>query len=247
MKSAKRLLAAPAPALSAHLRGALAAALLTLPLGACRLFYDEPPVAPFTLVDTAQRHPIRVSQEPQTMNLKVGRHAQGLTPQQRAEVLAFADQSRASDAGNSRLVISAPGGADNEVAAMHAVRQIRRILSDYGFAETSIAVQAYQAEEGREPPIRVSYLRFVATGPECGFWPTNLAYEPQNLPYPNLGCATQHNFAAQVANPADLIGPRTESDRAAERRDTVWDKYARGESTVSQKSDDERVKVKTTN
>jgi pilus assembly protein CpaD len=181
------------------------------------------------------------------MTLKVGRYAQGLTPQQRAEVLAFADQSRASDAGNSRLVISAPGGADNEVAAMHAVRQIRRILSDYGFAETSIAVEAYQAEEHREPPIRVSYLRYVATGPECGFWPTNLAYEPQNLPYPNLGCATQHNFAAQVANPADLLGPRTESDRSAERRDTVWDKYARGESTVAKKSEDERVKVKTAN
>jgi pilus assembly protein CpaD len=181
------------------------------------------------------------------MQIAVGRYAEGLTPQQRAEVLAFADHSRASDAGNSRLVISAPGGAENEVAAMHAVRQIRRILTDYGFAESSIAVEAYHAEQGREPPVRVSYLRYVATGPECGSWPTNLAYEPNNLPYPNFGCATQHNFAAMVANPADLLGPRTESDRSGERRDTVWDKYAHGESTTAQKTEDEKVKVKTNN
>jgi pilus assembly protein CpaD len=247
MKSEKKLLAALAPALSTPLRRCLAVSLLTVAVGACRHFDEGPQVAGWAVVDPSERHPIHVSQEPQTMQIAVGRYAQGLTGQQRAEVLAFADRSRASDAGNSRLIISAPGGAENEVAAMHVVRQIRRILSDYGFAETSIAVEAYQAEEGREPPIRVSYLRYVANAPQCGFWPTNLAYEPQNLPYPNLGCATQHNLAAQVANPADLLGPRTESDRSAERRDTVWDKYARGESTVAKKTEDERIKVKTTN
>jgi pilus assembly protein CpaD len=247
MKSEKRLLAALAPALSASLRAVLAVPLLTLAVGGCGHDEEGPQVAGWSLVDPTQRHPIHVSQEPQTMQIAVGRYAQGLTPQQRAEVLAFADRSRASDAGNSRLIISAPGGAENEVASMHVVRQIRRILTDYGFAETSIAVEAYQAEERREPPIRVSYLRFVATGPECGSWPTNLAYDPQNLPYPNFGCANQHNLAAMVANPADLLGPRTESDRAAERRDTVWEKYAHVESTVAKKSEDERVKVKTTN
>ncbi len=47
------------------------------------------------------------------------------------------------------------------------------------------------AGEVQDAPVRVSYLRFVAEGPVCGAWPTNLAFEPNNLPYPNFGCANQ--------------------------------------------------------
>ncbi|HKZ97349.1 MAG TPA: CpaD family pilus assembly protein [Hyphomicrobiaceae bacterium] len=234
------------PATKAMLHKILAASLAALPLAACKHTEGQGQVAGWTLVDPAQRHPILVSQQPQTMTIRVAKGSKGLAPQQRAELLAFADHSRASDAGNSRLVISAPGGADNEVASMHAVHQIRRLLSDNGFSEASIAVEAYDADRDPEPPIRVSYLRYVAEGPRCGAWPTNLAHEPGNLPYPNLGCATQRNFAAMVANPADLLGPRTESDRASERRDVVWEKYIKGESTISQKNEDERVQVQTT-
>jgi pilus assembly protein CpaD len=52
-----------------------------------------------------------------------------------------------------------------------------------------------------------------------------------NLPYPNFGCATQRNFGAQVANPADLLGPRSETARSSERRDQVWSKYVKGAAT----------------
>ena len=58
-----------------------------------------------------------------------------------------------------------------------------------------------------------------------------------------MGCANQHNLAAMIANPADLLGPRSETDRSGERRDTVWDKYTKGESTGAQKSEEEKVKV----
>ena len=88
----------------------------------------------------------------------------------------------------------------------------------------------------RDPPIRVSYLRYVAQPPQCGDWSTNLAYEPMNLPYPNFGCAGQHNFGAMVANPADLLGPRSETARSSERRDQVWSKYVRGSRRALPKS-----------
>ena len=71
----------------------------------------------------------------------------------------------------------------------------------------------------------------------------NLAEQRDNGNYPNFGCATQRNLAVQVANPADLLGPRTESDRPGERRDVVWDKYVKGETTGAKKSEDEKVKV----
>ncbi len=54
----------------------------------------------------------------------------------------------------------------------------------------SISVEAYNAEGTGDPPIRVSYMRYIAEPPQCGDWSTNLAYDPMNLPYPNLGCAT---------------------------------------------------------
>ena len=222
----------------------LALALLAFGLAGCKHDGENGEVMGWMLIDPAQRHPILVSQQPSTLSLRVGSRSGRLTPQQRAELLAFAGHYRAGDAGDSRLVISAPGGSANEMAAMHAVREIRALLADNGFQDASISVEAYHAEREKEPPVRVSYLRYVATPPPCGVWPTNLAREPQNLPAANIGCATQRNFAAMVANPADLLGPRSEGGRSSERRGETWDKYIKGESTGARKSEDERVKVK---
>jgi pilus assembly protein CpaD len=223
---------------------ALGVALLAFGLSGCEQDRSQtgPQVAGWSLIDPSERHPIIVSQQPQSMQVHIAPASDGLTPKQRGEVLAFVDRARASDAGNSRLVIAAPGGSDNEVAAMHAVGEIRQIIGDNGFPEASIAVEAYHASGRRDAPVKVSYLRYVAEGPECGNWPTNLAHEPNNLPYFNFGCANQHNLAAMVANPADLLGPRTESGRPGERRDVVWEKYVKGDSTTAQKADDEKIK-----
>ena len=64
-----------------------------------------PPAAAWTLVDPSQRHPIIVSQQPQTMEMRIASSSRGLTPLQRADLLEFTDHAKASDAGNSRLVI----------------------------------------------------------------------------------------------------------------------------------------------
>jgi pilus assembly protein CpaD len=201
----------------------VASSAIALALAGCRPDDTGTKVAGWALVDPTQRHPIIVSQEPQTLTFNVPKGSQGLSPQQRAQLLGFAASSRASDAGNSRLVIEAPAGSANEAAAIQSVQQIRQLLSDNGFSESSISVEPYSGE-GSHPPIRVSYLRFVAEGPECGHWTTNLARDPYNLPNPNIGCANQRNLAAMVANPADLLGPRTMSDRSGERRDVTWNK-----------------------
>ena len=169
--------------------------------------------------------------------------SRGLGPRQRAQILEFADRARASDAGNSRVVIQVPGGGENEIAAMTAVGEIRQILSDNGIAESSMAVEAYHSADSANGPVRLSYLTYVAEAPTCGYWPTNLADQRDNGNYLNFGCANQHNLAVMVANPADLLGPRTETDRSGERRDAAWDKYVRGESTGAKKSDDEKVKI----
>jgi len=225
----------------------LAASAIALALTGCKTTDDPTRVAGWTLVDASERHPILVSEQPTTHVVKVAPGSNGLTSGQRARLLDFADHYRATDTGASRLVIQAPSGGANEVSSMYAVGQIRSLLTDQGFAENMISVEAYDANGTRESPIRVTYLHFVAQPPPCGNWSTNLADEPMNLPHPNLGCATQHNLGAMVANPADLLGPRSETARDSMRRDQVFTKYINGQPTGARHSTDERVNKDTSN
>ena len=221
----------------------IAACFVALALGGCEhLSHSEgPQVAGWSLMDPSQNHPITISQQPQTMSLRIAPGSRGLSESQYNEVLRFANRARVSDAGNSRLVVSAPSGGAHEVASMYAVHDIRQILSDHGFADSAVAVEAYDASRDRNAPVKISYLRYVAEGPNCGTWPTNLANQRNNAAYQNFGCANQHNLAAMIANPADLLGPRTETDRVSERRDVTWDKYTKGETTGAEKSQDEKI------
>jgi pilus assembly protein CpaD len=200
-------------------------------------------VAGWAMISPEQRHPIIVSEEPATHSVRVARGSNGLTPHQRAGVADFIGRYRASDAGNSRLSIAVPSGASNEISALKAVTDVRAIAQDFGIDESRIAVSPYSSH-ARDAAIRVSYTRYIAEAPECGQWPTNLGDDPRNLPYPNLGCATQRNFAMQVANPADLLGPRTMTPAVAERRDAHWDKFKKGESTIAKRDQDERASTK---
>ena len=143
-------------------------------------------------------------------------------------------------------MIAVPSGTPNESAAVRAVGDIRQLITAYGFSEANVAIEPYHDRDAGAP-VRLSYLRYVAEGPECGRWTSNLAEDPRNLPYPNFGCAQQRNLAAQIANPADLLGPRTMEPADAERRAVVFDKYRQGRSTGAEKSQDERIQVKTTN
>jgi pilus assembly protein CpaD len=196
------------------------------------------------MLDPAQRHPIIVSQEPTDLNLRVARGAQGLTPQQRSQVVDFLNKFRSGDAGNSKLSIGVPSASLNEVSALNAANDLRYLLRDYGMDDSRISVRPYPADGQANAPVRMSYSRFIAQGPTCGNWPTNVGDDPRNLPYPNLGCATQRNFAAQVANPADLLGPRTMTPAVAERRDAAWEKFTKGESTITKKDADEKISIK---
>jgi len=50
-----------------------------------------------------------------------------------------------------------------------------------------------------------------------------------NRPSANLGCATQHNLAAEIADPRDLVAPKPLGTVDAARRLTIIDKYRQGD------------------
>lgn len=225
-------------------RLACTAAIVALGVAACKHSDEGPQVASWSLVDPSQRHPILVSQQPSRVSIKVARGSGRLTPHQRSQLISFLESYRGGDNGNSKLVIAPPSGSANEVASMQAVAEIRYLIRESGFAEAAVQIEPYHDESNPQPPIRISYTRYVAEGPECGRHTTNLAEDRGNMPYPNFGCASQHNLAAQVANPADLLGPRQQTASPGERRDVYWQKYTKGESTVSQKQNSEQVQVR---
>lgn len=218
------------------------AMLASVALAGCRP-EDPTRVAGWSMIDPAQRHAIGVSREPEYLNISVPRGSRGLNPAQRAQVAEFADRARAADAGNTKLAIAAPAGSANEVEAAAAVEEIRHLFNESGIPDTSVALQAYRSEGGHSSPVRLAFFRYVVQAPECGHWPKNLAREPENIPYANFGCATQRNFANQVANPADLVEPRSETDRSSERRDTTWGKYVKGDHTGADRSPDKDEKL----
>lgn len=207
----------------------LTVACLSIVVAGCEHDQVGPQVAAWQLIDPEQRHPILVSQQPAVLNLHVAAGSEGLTPSQRGRLMDFIDHGRARDGGNTRIVISAPAGSPNEGAAMEAADDARRVLLASGYSESSIATEAYQSGR-RESPLRISYMRYVADAPDCGQdWSENLARAYQNTPYPDFGCANQHNLAVMVANPADLLGPRTMTPRDANRRDDMYGKYVKGQ------------------
>lgn len=224
---------------------ALALAVGTALLAGCKTL-DEPGghLTGAVVVNQNEKHAILVSQQPASMSLSIPAGSRGLTQGQVAQVEGFLSRFRASDAGNSKLVIAVPQGGANEPAAMRAAGQLNGLIKEAGFADNAVQVQPYGAGRGSSAPIRFSYMRYVAQGPDCGHWPANLAGDKRNLNYHNFGCAQQANLAAQIANPADLITPRTMDASDPERRAVVFDKYRQGKSPASDKGVDDNATIK---
>lgn len=200
-------------------------ALMALPLAACQ---SDRVVTGSVPTSVDQRYPIGVI--PERPKLDLNATGYGLSRPDRQMVQEFVLGWR--ERGTGGLDVLAPVGTANEAQAASVVEEVRAIAYDYGMPADAVYVTGYTTTQAFGP-VRLSYERMVATL-ECGAWPTNVAENWRNVPYENFGCATQKNLAAMVEDPRDLAGPRPMTPRDAQRRDTVFDKYRKGEdpSTV---------------
>jgi pilus assembly protein CpaD len=194
--------------------------------------------APFTLSNAYERHPIAVKQGEALLDLSVSSGARGLTSAQWGQLYDYLGGYQ--ERGTGPLVIKAPTGSANEKAAMRAYEDVRQAMRRAGIPPRAVMLEPYFAKWDPGAPLRLSYLEYVAEGPDCPDWSENLGRDPQNMPWPNMGCAMQKNLAAMVADPQDFLGPRPETPRPSERRDTVWGKYVAGESTGSKWSPEDK-------
>jgi pilus assembly protein CpaD len=191
-------------------------------------------------LDYRDRHPIVVKEGRKSLAVLVGAGRGGLSPSQRAEVLAFAQTWRRDATGG--VTIDRPVGGPNQHAATDTLKETVSILTQAGVPSHGIGVRPYHVPEGARGDLRLNYPLMVGDAGPCGLWPDDVgpSYDPkhfENKEYYNFGCTQQHNIAVMVADPADLVQPRAEAPVYRGKRTFGMDKWRKGESPATTYTD----------
>jgi len=198
-----------------------------LAAGSCAATNDSRSIAE----DGAANHPIAV--EPSYRDLKVQfAGPQGMTPDDAANFDVFLDDYRAH--GNGSLAISVPDGPPSRAAITYFAER----AAATGISRDKILVSTHDVTNG-DYRVDVSYITYTAHTDACGDWSENLAFSGDNLTPGNFGCSVQHNIAAMVSDPRDLLGPRRFDPADANRAQTVIGNYEQGKPTAAEKTQDQ--------
>jgi pilus assembly protein CpaD len=164
-------------------------------------------------------------------DIRLAPHATGLSTAQSSAVIALAQRWR--DGGDGPVIIQTPagGGAD----AFTGATAVQDALLRQGLTEDQIRIVNYQVDASAAgmQPIVVGFTRYEAHGPACGRDWKDYTKTINNDTTPNFGCAVTANFAAMIANPADLKGDRPMDPSDANRRETIVGHYRKGEQMSS--------------
>ncbi|HWA91221.1 MAG TPA: CpaD family pilus assembly protein [Rhizomicrobium sp.] len=181
------------------------------------------------VADPIANHPIAVEPAYHSLKLPFSSTDEGLMPDDSARFSIFVSDYLQS--GNGAISISAPPGP----GANAAIGYFGERLASYGVPRDRILVGTHDgANDGR---VELGYMSYKAHVEGCASpdWSTNWGDSADNQPPPSFGCATQKNLAAMVADPRDLIEPRTMTPSDAVRRNTVLGHYEKGEITQADK------------
>ena len=179
-----------------------------------------------------EQHPITVTKG--TVKMQVPSRSSRMSAAHEDAVIRFAQQAKAHQAGT--VYVKRPSG---RVSADVVAGRVTQLLASEGI---STRVMRHTTYSGHGPVI-VSYSRHFASTNECGNWSDNLAVTNENVLPANYGCAGQHNLAALVANPKDLVTPRTSTAPDAQRRSQLFTDYRTPKSTATASEGDDQIKV----
>lgn len=214
---------------AASLAAALAAVLMA---GSCATS-----VSPGLTADPDVNHPITVAPVYRSMKLSFGTPAAGLTPADEARFEHFVDAYLKQ--GNGSVSVSVPKGPGSSAA----IRYFGERLVAMGVPRSSIMVGTRTIADG-DARIKLGFIGYKASTAPCGGW-SDASSTYTNQPMSNFGCANQHNLAAMIRDPRDLVAPRGLGPSDATRRSTVMGKYETGKPTAAQKNADQTTKITT--
>lgn len=212
-------------ATSSLVRGLSLAAILVA--GSCTAPSDG---GKMTFDDPVANHPILV--QPSDQSLKVSVSAAGIDSGDMAKFDAFVTDYQTH--GNGKIVISVA----NSASANAEVAWIGDRINAMGISRDRILVANHDVQ-GNDYRVELNYISYQANTAPCGDWSEDLAHTIDNKTAANLGCSVQHNIAAMVADPRDLMGPRPMDGADADRRATVVTNYEKGSPTAATKTPDQ--------
>jgi pilus assembly protein CpaD len=184
--------------------------------------------------DPAVNHPLTV--EPSYQSLKLSYAGSGLAAGDAAKLEAFLVDYRQH--GNGKIAISVPAGPGMQQAVVSLGNQI----NEMGIGRDRILVATRDAGTGGSQ-IELNYISYQAHTADCGDWSEDLAFTAENRTATNFGCSNQHNLAAMVSDPRDLLGPRPMTDGDATRRQTIIGNYETGKISGAEKSADQKAAI----
>jgi pilus assembly protein CpaD len=209
---------------------AVLCALLVSACGEMRQLEHERDAAAVGLSNAEVRHPIGFTPRTESLEVEVPAGAEGLSPNQQVDVYRFLRRYKHEAAG--RLVITVPTGVRDQAAIAQSVQEIQRQVAEAGIDYRLLHGTRHDTRSGGTPAIRLAYKRPVAVPPPCDDWTRDVGRNEERTPYPNWGCATQHNLAVSVDNSRDLGQPQGQDPRSSERRSVTWSAYV-GDSAPS--------------
>lgn len=144
--------------------------------------------------------------------------------------------------GNGPIYLNIPNTASSGLGAQQAQALIRRNLAGLGLGGAAMQTGQYQAPYGNPAPVVVSY-RTLKTVPQDCRQQGDVTDTFTNQPYDNFGCFHSANLAAMIGDPRQLLEPYDMTIPDSQRRQTVYDKYIKGENTASTQPDRQQVAV----
>ncbi|HEY0105432.1 MAG TPA: CpaD family pilus assembly protein [Rhizomicrobium sp.] len=206
----------------------LASLLAVLAAGSCAAPINDADTG--LMDDPVVNHPIQVQPSYHTLKLGFSAPDAGLMPDDAEHFNAFV--AAFMEHGNGAISISAPAGRDASVA----IEYFGERLANAGVPRDRILVGTRDGADGK---VELGYIGYEASTAPCGDWSKNWGDTADNRVTANLGCAVQHNIAAQVADPRDLVTPRTMGPGDAARRAAVYGNYKDGKPTGATLSPDQ--------
>lgn len=187
-------------------------------------------------VDPERNHPITAAPTYADLKLSFATPAAGLKPEEDARFASFVQRYLA--AGNGAISVSVPRGP----GATAAISYFGERLADMGVPRARILVGMRRVEDG-DARVELGFITYRASVAPCGDWTFNANDTASNLNMPNYGCASQHNLAAMVEDPRDLVLPRPLGAGDTTRRADVIQKYEKGDTTAAKKTADQSAQV----
>ncbi len=186
--------------------------------------------------DGLRNHPITVAPHYETVGVAFSDASAGMSPEDGTKLAGFVEDYLSR--GDGAISVSAPSGPDSSAALSYFGEH----LAHMGVPRSRILVGTHDAANG-DTRVEIGYIVYGAKTDPCGNWSEDASDTAQNLPMPDFGCSNQHNLAAMVSEPRDLVAPRGMGPADATRRGTVIGTYEKAQSTASQKSQDQSANL----